>query len=64
MSSSLYDDFMYDHNKREREIKLIGLFGDRGHRVPYSPYKLCDNNLYIGLIIFPYIDNPQSTGYN
>ena len=25
--------------EREREIKFIGLFGDRGHRGPYSPYK-------------------------
>ena len=47
----------------EREIKFIGLFGDRGHRGPYSPFKPCNHNLYIGLIIFPHIDNPQSTGY-
>ena len=31
--------------KIEREIKFIGLFVDRGHRGPYSPYKLCDHNL-------------------
>ena len=49
---------------REREIKFIGLLGDRGHRGPYSPYKPCNHNLYIGIIIFPHIDNPQSTGYN
>ena len=49
---------------REREIKFIGLFEDRGHRGPYSPYKPFDHNLYIGIIIFPHIDNPQSTGYN
>ena len=24
--------------KREREIKFIGLFENRGHRGPYSPY--------------------------
>ena len=41
----------------KREIKFIGLFGDRGHRGPYSPYKLCNHNLYIGMIIFPHIDN-------
>ena len=46
---------------REREIKFIGLFEDRGHRGPYSPF---NNNLYIGIIIFPHIDNPQSTSYN
>ena len=50
--------------EREREIKFIGLFGDRGHRGPYSPYKRCNHNLYIGIIIFPHIDSPQSTGYN
>ena len=50
--------------KREREIKFIGLFEDRGHRGPYSPYKPFNHNLYIGIIIFLHIDNPQSTGYN
>ena len=51
-------------SQREREIKFIGLFGDRRHRGPYSPYKPCNHNLYIGIVIFPHIDNPQSTGYN
>ena len=55
---------LYVFKTRERDIKLIGLFEDRGHRGPYSPYKLCNHNLYIGIIIFPHIDNPQSTGYN
>ena len=50
--------------QREREIKFIGLFEDRGYRGPYSPYKPFNHNLYIGIIIFPNIDNPQSTGYN
>ena len=52
--------------EREREIKFIGLFEDRGHRGPYtcSPYKPFNHNLYTGIIIFPHIDNPQSTGYN
>ena len=54
----------YIENMREREIKFIGLFEDRGHRGPYSPYKPFNHNLYIGIIIFPHIDNPQSTGYN
>ena len=44
--------------EREREIKFIGLFEDRGHRGPYSPYKPFNHNLYIGIIIFPHIDNP------
>ena len=48
----------------EREIKFISLFEDRGHRGPYSTYKPCNHNLYIGIIIFPHIDNPQSTGYD
>ena len=48
----------------QREIKFIDLFGDRGHRGPYSPYKPCNHNPYIGIIIFPHTDNPQSTGYN
>ena len=48
----------------QTEIKFIGLFKSRGHRGPYSPYKPCNHNLYIGIIIFPHIDNPQSTGYN
>ena len=47
--------------EREREIKFIGLFEDRGHRAPYKPF---NHNLYIGIIISPHIDNPQSTGYN
>ena len=50
--------------ERERDIKFIGLFENRGHRGPYSPYKPFNHNLYIGIIIFPHIDNPQSTGYN
>ena len=47
-----------------REIKFIGLFGDKGHWGPYNPYKPCNHNLIIGIIIFPHIDNLQSTGYN
>ena len=50
--------------QREREIKFISLFENRGHRGSYSPYKPFNHNLYIGIIIFPHIDNPQSTGYN
>ena len=50
--------------EREREIKFIGLFENRGHRGPYSPYKPFNHNLYIGIIIFPHIDNPQYTGYD
>ena len=52
------------NEEREREIKFIGLFENRGHRGPYSPYKPFNHNLYIGIIIFPHIDNPQYTGYD
>ena len=49
--------------KREREREsLSAFFGTEDS--PYSPDKPCDHNLYIGIIIFPHIDNPQSTGYN
>ena len=58
------DVYVIFPREREREIKFIGLFEDRGHRGPYSPYKPFNHNLYIGIIIFPHIDNPQSTGYN
>ena len=62
--------YRYDNQKikpfteREREIKFIGLFENRGHRGPYSSYKPFNHNLYIGIIIFPHIDNPQYTGYD
>ena len=57
-------DLSYLKWEREREIKFIGLFENRGHRGPYSPYKPFNHNLYIGIIIFPHIDNPQYTGYD
>ena len=56
-------DLPHQGVERKREIKFIGL-GDRGYRGPYSPYIPCNHNLYIGIIIFPHIDNPQSTGCN
>ena len=42
---------------REWVIKFNSLSGDSGHRGPYSPYKPCNHSLYIGIIIFPHIDN-------
>ena len=36
-------------------IKFNGLSGDSGHRGPYSPYKLCNHSLYIGIMIFPHM---------
>ena len=44
-------------SSREWVIKFDGLFGDSGHRGPYSPYKLCNHSLYIGIIIFLHMDN-------
>ena len=41
-------------------IKSNGLSGDSGQRGPYNP---CNHSLYIAIIIFPHIDNPQSTIY-
>ena len=32
-------------------VKFNGLLWDSGHRGPYSPYKPCNRNLYIGIII-------------
>ena len=45
-------------------IKFNGLSGDSGQRCPYSPCKPCNHSLYIGIIIFPHIDNTQSRGHN
>ena len=45
-------------------IKFNSLFGTARHWGPYSPYKPCNHNLYIGIIIFPHTDNTQYTGYN
>ena len=50
--------------EREKEIKFICLFGDRGHWGPYSPYKPCNHNLYIGIIIFPSVVRKTQTIHN
>ena len=44
-------------------IKFNGLFRDSGHRGPCSPYRPCNYNLYIGIIIFPHIDNTPSINF-
>ena len=41
-------------------IKFNGLSGDNRQLGPYSPYKPSNYSLYIGIFIFPHIDNPQS----
>ena len=43
---------IFEKKERERDRERI-----------YNPYKPCNHNLHIGIIIFPHIDNPQSTGY-
>ena len=45
-------------------IEFNGLFWDSGHRYQCSPYKLCNDNLYIGITSFLQVDNTQSTGHN
>ena len=49
--------------RSEWVIKFNGLSGDSRQRGPYSPYKLTIS-LYIGIIIFPHVENTQSTGHN
>ena len=44
--------------------KFNSLSGDSGQRGPYSQYKLYSHSLYIGIAVFPHIDNTQSTGHN
>ena len=45
-------------------IKFNRLSWDGGHRGPYIPYNPYNHNLDIWIIIFPYIGNHQSIGYN
>ena len=56
-----HDDRLKDS---EWVIKFNSLSGDSRQWGPYSPYKPCNHSLYIGIIIFPNIDNPQSAGHN
>ena len=44
-------------------LKFNSLSRDSGQQGPYSPYKPCNHSLYIGITIFPHIDNTQSTGH-
>ena len=45
-------------------IKFNSLSDNSRQRSPYNPYKPYNHSLYIGIIIFPHIDNIQSTGHN
>ena len=49
-----------------RVSEWLGLtaFWDSGHKGPCSPYKPYNYNPYIGIIIVPYINSTQTTGYN
>ena len=38
-------------------VKFNGLLGDSGQRGQGSPYKPCNRSLYIGINIYPHIDN-------
>ena len=44
-------------------IKFNSLSGDSRKRGPYSPYRPCNHSLYIGIIIFTHIENPQSRAF-
>ena len=58
------DTVVASRDNSEWVIKFNGLSGDSGQRGPYSPYTPCNHSLYIGIIIFPHIDDTQSTGHN
>ena len=56
---------MLTNRRGERErLRLSAFLRTDDIGGPYRPYKPFNHNLYIGIIIFPHIDNPQSTGYN
>ena len=40
-----------------RWVSLTAFFSDIGDRGPCNTYKLCNHDLYIGIITFPHIDN-------
>ena len=44
--------------------KIKGLVSDTAQWGPCNPYKPWNDDLYIGIINFPNIDNKQSTGRN
>ena len=50
----LYVPLMLRQWVSEWVIKFNGLSGDSGQ---WGPYKLCNHSFYIGIIIFPHIDN-------
>ena len=46
----------------EKVIKIKGFVSDTGQWGLRNPYKPWNHDLYIRIIIFPHIDNTQSTG--
>ena len=49
------------YSANEIVSKWLSLMAFLGRRGPCSP---CNRNIHIGIIIFPHIDDTQSTGYN
>ena len=47
--------------ERDRERERLSLSAFLKTSGPHKPY---NHNLYVGIIVFPHIDNPQSTGYD
>ena len=45
-------------------LRQVHLIVNNGQWGPCNPYKPCNHNLYIGINIFPHIDDTQTTGYN
>ena len=42
---------------------VTAFLGTADSEVHISPHKPCNHSLYIGIIIFPHMDNTQSTGH-
>ena len=57
--SNVHKSFWHWPERERERLSLSAFLG--GHQGPYSPYKPCNHNLYIGIVIFPHIDNPQTT---
>ena len=64
MESHLSNNIIVNGAVSDWVIKFNGLSGESEQWGPYNPYKPCNHSLYIGIIIFPHVDNVQSTGHN
>ena len=56
-------DFIFVKWVSEWVSEWLSLTAFSDSRQP-GPYKPCNYNLYIGTIIFPHVDNKQSTGHS